>query len=329
MSQPLTPAEVISVSPRNFEEACFRTFRFQYENCGVYRQFCELLSKDPGSVLRLDQIPFLPVQFFKSHKITACENSDIVFESSGTTGSKTSRHFVNDISYYESSFLAGFKEFYGEPSEWVILALLPSYQERSNSSLVYMADKLIRHSGKKESGFVLNDPLLSTMLRDLHSEKVKTMLIGVTYALLDQAETFNGNLEGMVIMETGGMKGRREEITRPAVHEILKKAFNLSSIHSEYGMTELLSQAYSQSEGIFRTPGWMKILARETDDPQKVLLPGGESFTGATNIIDLANQLSCSFIATDDLCRLHPDGSFEILGRIDHCDIRGCSLMTA
>lgn len=330
MIRPLAIAEVSGITEKVFDEACLHTFRFQYHANEVYRKFCDLLKRTPGNVCSLTEIPFLPVEFFKSHRVSCAEKSEIIFESSGTTGEATSKHYVPHLSYYEESFLTCFDHFYGSPAQWVILALLPSYLERSNSSLVYMTDRLIEQTRDPISGFVLSDlKKLSGILQQLKKENRKTMLLGVTYALLDLAEKFPMNLSGMVVMETGGMKGRREELTRQQVHARITEAFNLHVVHSEYGMTELLSQAYSDGHGIFRTPQWMKILSRATDDPQMVSLPREQKFPGATNIIDLANQYSCSFIATDDLNILHPDGSFEIMGRIDNCDIRGCSLMTA
>ena len=249
-----------------------------------------------------------------------------IFESSGTTGLSTSRHYVSDLSVYEDSFLRSFRLFYGEPSDYFIAALLPSYTERDNSSLVYMADHLINMTGDALSGFYLeNDDSLIRNIEKRRGEGRKIMLLGVTFALLNLAERNHADLSGAIIMETGGMKGRRPEITREDLHSVLKKAFNIKSVHSEYGMTELLSQAYSKGDGMFYCPPWMKIVLRDTQDPVSLFTEPGR--TGGINIIDLANLYSCSFISTGDLGRLHPDGGFEVLGRFDNSDIRGCNLL--
>ena len=251
----------------------------------------------------------------------------VIFESSGTTGVIPSRHYLADTGLYERSFLLAFQKFYGRHQEYAILALLPSYLERGNSSLVYMADKLIHLSGKKESGFFLNEfDKLARVLTDLKAKKQKTILLGVTYALLDFAETHAFQFPELIVMETGGMKGRREELTRVEVHQKLQQAFGIQQVHSEYGMTELLSQGYSKGRGVFFTPPWMKMLLRDIYDPS-ALVDNGTA--GGVNIIDLANLYSCSFIATADLARMNDDGSFEILGRIDSAEIRGCNLMVA
>jgi phenylacetate-coenzyme A ligase PaaK-like adenylate-forming protein len=310
------------------EEAALAVFHYQYKHNTVYRQFVDLLSVLPDNVQHIRQIPFLPIELFKSHQIISDNVSvEKIFESSGTTGQITSKHPVADIGLYELSFRNGFERFYGPPQDWVILALLPSYLERGNSSLVYMADDLIRQSRQPESGFYLNNlQELAETLETLRTSGKKILLIGVTFALLDLAEQFPMDLRHCIIMETGGMKGRREELTRPEVHDILTRAFHVSAIHSEYGMTELLSQAYSKGDGIFETPPWMMVLKRDIYDP---LYTSEKPGRGGLNVIDLANIHSCSFLATQDLVQLRDDGTFEVLGRIDHSDVRGCNLMVA
>lgn len=313
----------------DFERSALEVFRFQYYENEVYQTFVNALKIDPKKVSRITDIPFLPIQFFKSHIIKTSEFvPEVIFESSGTTQTINSRHFIKDISIYKKSFLKAFELFYGNPSEWCIIGLLPSYLERNNSSLVVMADELIRQSNHADSGFYLyeQDKLHATLQR-LEQQQQKTLLIGVTFALLDFAETHPMPLQHTIIMETGGMKGRRQELTRDEVQQVLKKAFHTNQIHSEYGMTELLSQAYSKEDGIFYCPPWMKVLIRDEEDPMNVNIPEQTVLTGTVNIIDLANIYSCSFIATEDAGRLYPDGSFEILGRIDNSDIRGCSLL--
>jgi len=288
------------------------------------------LKIDCNKIDNIQQIPFLPIRFFKTHKVITTEfEAEVVFESSGTTQTINSKHYIKDTSLYEKSFNDAFRLFYGEPAEWCIIALLPSYLERNNSSLVMMADKLIQQSGHPQSGFYLNEwKKLQTTLQQLERLQQKTLLIGVTFALLDFAEQCPMQLQSTTIMETGGMKGRREEMTRQQVHEILCNSFHLKNIHSEYGMTELLSQAYSTGFGIFNCPPWMKVLLREEDDPFAIHIADTTNIiSGAVNIIDLANIYSCSFIATEDAGKLHTDGSFELLGRLDNTDIRGCSLL--
>lgn len=307
----------------SFEDKVWTVWQYQYENNSVYKNWCNTLNRK--KINSLADIPFLPISFFKSHKIiSGADNADIIFESSGTTQSFISKHYVHDIELYKKSFMGAFEIFYGKPEKWCIIALLPSYLERRNSSLVYMADALINKSNHQASGFYLYDfEKLHTVLLRLKETGQKTLLIGVTFALLDFAETYQLQLQNTIIMETGGMKGRREELTRLQVHEILCKRLGVSVIHSEYGMTELLSQAYSKGEGKFYCPPWMKVLVRDEDDPLQVNATG----RGALNIIDLANIHSCSFIATDDAGILYEDGSFEVLGRLDGSDMRGCSLM--
>lgn len=307
----------------SFEDKVWTVWQYQYKNNSVYRNWCNAL--DRRNISALNDIPFLPISFFKTHKvISGADNVDIIFESSGTTQSFTSKHYVHDTELYEKSFMRAFEIFYGKPEEWCIIGLLPSYLERKNSSLVYMADALIKKSNHNLSGFYLYDfESLYTALQQLEASGQKTLLIGVTFALLGFAEAYPMKLRHITIMETGGMKGKREELTRAQVHEILCKRLGASVIHSEYGMTELLSQAYSKDEGKFYCPPWMKVLVRDEDGPLQVNTTG----RGALNIIDLANIHSCSFIGTDDVGIVHKDGSFEVHGRLDDSDMRGCSLM--
>ncbi|AWH75643.1 acyl transferase [Dokdonia sp. Dokd-P16] len=316
----------ITTAPQ-FEEAALETFRFQFENNSTYRSFCDLLYKHPSEIKRSRDIPFLPIQFFKSHTIlTSGSETSVVFSSSGTTGSITSKHHVADLSLYEDSFRHAFAKAYGNPKDYVILALLPSYLERSGSSLIYMVDDLIKTSEHPDSGFYLNNlNELANKLDSLDKAGQKVLLIGVSFALLDLVESHRFNLKNTIIMETGGMKGRRKELVRNELHEILCKGFGVSSIHSEYGMTELLSQGYSNGKGIFTTPPWMKVYTRDTEDALS-LLEGTK--TGGLNVIDLANRFSCPFIATQDLGRVYKDGSFTVIGRFDNSDIRGCNLMS-
>jgi len=317
-------------SEQEFRRIALDVFRFQAANNAVYKEYLLSLKTDVESVEQLEQIPFLPVEFFKSFEIRTTHQekiNPIQFTSSGTTGQITSKHFVSDSSVYQKSYLKAFELFYGNITDYCILALLPSYLEREGSSLVYMADDLIKKSKHHQSGFYLHnyDELILT-LQQLQDKKQKTILLGVTYALLDVVEQFPLFRGGsnLIVMETGGMKGKRKEMIREELHSILCEGFGVKSIHSEYGMTELLSQAYSKGEGIFNTPAWMKILIRDTNDPFSYL-PAGR--TGGINIIDLANIYSCSFIATQDLGKTNPNSSFEVLGRFDNSDIRGCNLL--
>ena len=302
-------------------------FHYQAANNLVYNLFLKSLGKDHNLVSHVSEIPFMPASFFRSHKvITEVTGFDAVFESSTTTGNTPSRHYVYDLKIYETSFLKTFKLFYGNPADYMISALLPSYHERGNSSLVFMMDRIIKESRHPLSGFYKNNPeQLITNIRNATSGNYKAILVGVSFALIELAERYSPDLSGTIVMETGGMKGRRKEITREELHEILKKGFNVGEIHSEYGMTELMSQAYSKGNGIFHAPPWMKILIRDPRDPLSVI--DEEMTTGGLNIIDLANVYSCSFISTDDLGRLHRDGTFEVLGRFDGSDIRGCNLL--
>jgi phenylacetate-coenzyme A ligase PaaK-like adenylate-forming protein len=320
--------KVFGVSEEHFEALALRVFRFQYKENPLYKAYTDALQVDPVDVDRLDKIPFLPIGFFKSHSVqTTSFEPQAIFESSGTTGSINSRHLIKDLSLYEESFTKGFEHFYGPVKNYCVIGLLPSYLERKNASLVYMVDKLIAGSEHPQSDFYLDEyEKLFTVVNELERRQQKTLLMGVTFALLDLAEKFPMSLKCTTVMETGGMKGRRVEMIREEVHEILRKGFCVSTIHSEYGMTELLSQAYSKGGGIFHCPPWMKVMIRDEEDP--FFVQSAESTkAGIINIIDLANIYSCSFIATDDGGVLYPDGSFEALGRMDNSDLRGCSLM--
>lgn len=313
-------------SDQAFEKLAWKTFEFQFEQNPVYRAYCSLLNKAPEDCSHLTDIPFLPVEFFKTHQL--CSTQAPVtheFRSSGTSSAQTSRHLLSDIKAYERSFQTAFRYFYGDPSEWVILALLPSYLERGDSSLVYMVEGLMQQSGRQENDFYL-DRLheLRTQLQKLALKNQKTLLLGVSFALLDLAALGPMELPQTIVMETGGMKGRRKEIIRSELHDQLKESFGVSEIHSEYGMTELLSQAYSKGDGRFCCPPWMRVFGRSTEDPL-TLVPNNQQV--GLNLIDLANQQSCSFIATQDLGRIFDDGSFEVLGRFDLADARGCNLM--
>jgi phenylacetate-coenzyme A ligase PaaK-like adenylate-forming protein len=312
----------------SFQDIVLEIFNYQFDNNPVYNDFAKQLGTNRNAIHLVTDIPFIPVELFKIHKIvTGSEPAAIVFESSGTTGTAVSKHFVVDPDLYEESLLRTFRLFYGEPSDYFIAALLPSVTDRKNSSLAYMIDKLIKRSSNPLSGFYLNNTgEMVSLIKKGRSENLKIILISVSFSLIDFAEKYSPDLSGVIVMETGGMKGRRKEMTREGLHSVLKKKLNLSAIHSEYGMTELLSQAYSRGEGIFYSPPWMKILIRDPQDPLTLITEPGR--TGGINIIDLANIYSCSFIATDDLGRLNEDGGFEVLGRFDNSDIRGCNLLS-
>lgn len=314
---------------KTFRAMALEVFRFQARMVPVYRDYLAALKFDPLKVKELEEIPFLPVEFFKSHQIIVeAKDAEVVFESSGTSLSTPSRHMVSDEGLYRESFEKGFRLFYGPPKDLCILALLPSYLERDGSSLVYMMDELIKQSDHPQSGFYL-DKLedLSSILQERNRDGHATLLLGVSFALLDLAEAFPIALgNNITVMETGGMKGRRKEMIRSELHEIITTAFGKKSVHSEYGMTELLSQAYSGGKGIFRCPPWMHVLVRDPNDPLSVM---GDNSPGGINVIDLANLNSCSFVATSDLGKSYADGSFEILGRFDHSDIRGCNLLVS
>lgn len=319
--------KVFLADPLRFDSLALDLFRFQYSNNPVYNQYVKALKIVGDQVRTVQDIPFLPIQFFKSHAVrTTAFEPEAVFESSGTTQTINSRHYVKDLSVYRQGFTRAFEQFYGSLTDWCIIGLLPSYLERNNSSLVVMVDEMIRQSGHPDSGFYLYEhEKLQQVLQRMEQRQQRTLLIGVTFALLDLAKKYPMSLQHTVVMETGGMKGRREEMTRPEVHELLKSAFHTKAIHSEYGMTELLSQAYSPGDGIFNCPPWMKVLVRQEDDPFDVRYTG----SGIVNVIDLANIYSCSFIATEDVGIVYDNGSFAVQGRLDNSDIRGCSLMVS
>lgn len=312
---------------RTFSAVALKVFQYQAVHTQVYKDYLATLGIDPVRISEPEQVPFLPIEFFRSHTVLAeGKKPEIVFKSSGSTEMNPSRHHVAYTSLYRESFTKGFRRFYGDPGQLCILALLPSYLERKGSSLVYMMDHLIKQSVQPESGFYLDNLLkLSSILQKRMKDQIPTLLMGVSFALMDLAEQYSFQLdEHITIMETGGMKGRREELVRSELHQQLKKAFGISHIHSEYGMTELLSQAYSAGEGLFKTPPWMKIHIRDPNDPLSLISTGQ---TGGINIIDLANINSCSFIATGDLGKINENESFEVLGRYDSSDIRGCNLL--
>ena len=313
-------------TPEDFKQVAFSVFRHQFENNKVYRSFCDLLYIHPSDVHTLEDIPFLPIEFFKSKKIiSSLEEVQEVFTSSGTTGSVTSKHYVTDIEFYKESYLKGFAHFYGNIEDYAVLALLPNYLERKGSSLVYMVADLIQRSKNKKSGFYLNNiEELARKLIKIDQKGQKTLLIGVSFALMDLIEKCQFELKNTIIMETGGMKGRRKELVRNELHALLQQGFGVKNIHSEYGMTELLSQGYSNGNGVFETPPWMKVITRDPEDALSIQKNGK---TGGINIIDLANYNSCAFIATQDLGKVHQNGTFEIIGRFDNSDIRGCNLL--
>lgn len=313
-------------SKKEFEKTALQVFRHQYNNNSVYQEFCSHLKRGPQNVKAIKDIPFLPIQFFKTHHVlSSAQPVQEIFTSSGTTGQAASRHLVTDISLYVESFRGAFSQFYGNIENYAVLALLPSYLERDGSSLIYMANDLIERSCNTESGFYLNNySELIQKLVTLDASGQNVLLIGVTYALMDLAEMQQFKLKNTIVMETGGMKGRRREMIREELHDILCSSFGVGTIHSEYGMTELLSQAYSLGNGLFECPPWMDIHIRDTED---ALSYTGYGKTGGINVIDLANINSCSFIATQDLGKKYPNQSFEVLGRFDNSDIRGCNLM--
>ncbi|MFD0941927.1 LuxE/PaaK family acyltransferase [Pedobacter boryungensis] len=323
----ITPKQIFSIDNEvAFNEVALRVFQYQEKNCEVYHNYLHHLKIDLSSINNYRKIPFLPISFFKTHAVSSSKlNPEIIFSSSGTTGQITSKHLVSDVNIYKQSFKRAFEQFYGNPKEICILALLPSYLEREGSSLIYMVDDLLKQSEHTQSGYFLHnlDQLFAT-LSELKESGQKTILIGVTYALLDFVEQFKIDFPELIVMETGGMKGKRKEMVREELHEVLYEGFGVNHIHSEYGMTELLSQAYSYGQGIFNCPPWMKILLRDTSDPLSLI---ENKQSGGINVIDLANINSCSFIATQDLGKFHPDESFEVLGRFDNADIRGCNLL--
>ena len=309
-----------------FKKQCLDIYNFQYENNMVYQNYCNMICEDPTDVNEINKIPFLPISFFKTKKILSTDNFEKVFYSSGTTTNSRSKHFISSLKLYQKSFINNFKLNYSDITQYTILALLPNYYDNKDSSLIYMIEKLIKLSKSKESGFFLDDYInLSKKLIELDTKKErKTILIGVPYALLDMIDFNQFQLNNTIIMETGGMKGRRKEMVRTELHEKLKRGFGVSKIHSEYGMTELLSQAYSKGDGVFKTPSWMKVIIRDINDAQNLDF---NKKSGAINIIDLANYNSCSFIATDDMGKHVKDDEFELIGRVDNSDIRGCNLL--
>tara|TARA_A100001011_G_scaffold78268_2_gene80773 strand:- start:5523 stop:6500 length:978 start_codon:yes stop_codon:yes gene_type:complete len=309
-----------------FKKQCLDIYNFQYENNMVYQNYCNMICKDPTDVNEINKIPFLPISFFKTKKILSNDNFERVFYSSGTTTNSRSKHFISSLKLYQKSFINNFKLNYSDITQYRILALLPNYYDNKDSSLIYMIEKLIKLTKSKESGFFLDDYFnLSKKLIELDTKKErKTILIGVPYALLDMIDFNQFKLNNTIIMETGGMKGRRREMVRTELHQKLKRGFGVSKIHSEYGMTELLSQAYSKGDGIFKTPSWMKVIIRDINDAQNLDF---NKKSGAINIIDLANYNSCSFIATDDMGKYVNDDEFELIGRVDNSDIRGCNLL--
>lgn len=315
----------------DFDDLAYRLFKYQYENNELYHAYVNELGISVAGVRETKDIPFLPIGFFKTHEVkTGHFAPELVFESSGTTQTVQSRHLVKEASLYERSFRKAFDLFYGDVTDYIVIGLLPSYLERRHSSLVYMVRDLIHQSGAAESGFYLHDhDKLYLQLQELEKKGRKILLIGVTFALLDFAEKYPMHLQNTLVMETGGMKGRHEEWTREEVHELLKERLGIPRVHSEYGMSELLSQAYSRGGGIFYTPPWMKVLLRSETDPLQTFPPplGQVPLQGIINVIDLANIHSCAFIATDDIGKIYRDGSFEVLGRMDHSDLRGCSLL--
>lgn len=316
----------------DFLTACLKTFRFQYENVEVYRKFVDYLKINPENVIEVAKIPFLPIEMFKNHQILDKNvSTDLYFQSSGTTQMNLSKHFIADTSLYEESIYRSFEQFIGKPEDFIFLGLLPSYLEKQNSSLIYMVDFLMKKSNKRENGYFLyNHEDLFQLLNELKDKKV--ILFGVSFALLDFLDYCNSNAKTLnhsstlTLIETGGMKGRKEEMTKDELLKILQEGFKTDKIYSEYSMTELLSQAYSLGENIYQCPNWMRVLVRNVEDPFSYEKEGR---TGAINIIDLANIHSCSFIATQDLGKTLPESKFQVLGRIDHSDIRGCSLLVS
>ncbi|OYZ00071.1 MAG: acyl transferase [Sphingobacteriia bacterium 28-36-52] len=325
MVLPFDINNIFSVNESSFDDLCNTVFQFQYQYNPIYHKWVDLIDSLPTKRKIPQNIPALPISFFKEQRVTTGNwQEQKVFESSGTTGMVTSRHYLADLAIYEQAFIQGFERQYGSIKNWCVLALLPAYLERENSSLVYMANKMITMSNHTESGFYLyNYAELASKLTELELLGQPTLLLGVTFALLDFSAQFPLQLKHTVVMETGGMKGRGRELTRSELHKTLIGRLGLKNIHAEYGMTELLSQAYSKGMGRYYCPPWMKVFVRKEDDPFELLTEG----TGLIQIVDLANIFSCSFIATQDIGKLYEDGSFEVLGRMDHADIRGCSLL--
>ena len=310
----------------DFKKQCLHIYHFQYQNNYVYQNYCNMICENPININEINKIPFLPISFFKTKKILSVDKFEKVFYSSGTTTKSRSKHFISDLILYQESFINNFRLNYGDINQYTIIALLPNYYENKDSSLIYMVERLIKLTKSNESGFYLDDySKLSKKLIELEIKNDrKTILIGVPYALLDLIDFNQFQLNNTIIMETGGMKGKRKEMVRKELHEKLKLGFGVKKIHSEYGMTELLSQAYSKGDGVFKTPSWMKVFIRDINDAQNLDF---NKKSGAINIIDLANYNSCSFIATDDMGKFVNDDEFEVIGRIDNSDIRGCNLL--
>ncbi|MCL2131594.1 MAG: acyltransferase [Lentimicrobiaceae bacterium] len=311
----------------DFTAVALQVFDYQYENCKIYRQYADMLHCEKERIVAVEQIPFLPIEFFKTQRIIAeGKSAQLRFTSSGTTGMQTATHFVADKTLYEESFLRCFRRFVGNPKDYAVLALLPSYLERENSSLVYMVNELIVQSENPDSGFYLYDfEQLADKINRLDANNKKILVFGVSFALLDLVGQYQFNPKNLIVFETGGMKNRRKEITREELHQKLQIGFGVKTIYSEYGMTELLSQAYSTDGKTFNAPAWVKILIRDPQDPLSIV--NQPDRRGGINVIDLANLYSCSFIATQDLGKIHSDGSFEVLGRIQNSDIRGCNML--
>jgi hypothetical protein len=317
------------ISDADFNALALDVFAFQYKHNAFYQRYCSLIGKDAAAVSKLSDIPFLPIQFFKNQEIKTGEwTAETIFSSSGTTGNTTSQHFTRDLDFYKQVARQGFVQFYGKIDNFCILGLLPSYLERSGSSLIAMVDDFIHLSKHPQSGFLLTEHAeLAKILRGCRAANVPTLLIGVSFGLLDFVENFTIDFPELIVMETGGMKGRRREMIRSELHETIAKGFGVATIHSEYGMTELFSQGYSRGHGIFEATATLRVLSREINDPLSNQTPDGK--LGILNVIDLANLDTCSFIATDDLGRVYGDGSFEVLGRLDNSDMRGCNLLVA
>jgi hypothetical protein len=313
---------------KNFDELTLQAFAYQFDNNKLYNQYCKHNKiEDKQSILNITQIPFLPIQFFKSKKIVSgAANEEIIFTSSSTSGQGESKHFITDLSIYQQSFFTAFESFYGPIKDYCFLALLPSYLERKGSSLILMCDELIKASEHPLSNFYLhNHAELLEVLNELNNKKQKTILLGATFGLLDFAEKFQINFPELIVIETGGMKGRKKEMIRSEIHEILQNGFGVNKIHSEYGMTELLSQAYSYGDGLFECPPWMKVKISDNTDPFSFV---NENKSGVINVIDLANINSCCFIQTQDIGKINNTNQFEVLGRLDYSEVRGCSLLT-
>ena len=324
MNPPIAIDTLWNLSDADFLVTAKSLCVYQAQNNPVYKQWIELSNQPISNVDALQAIPFLPISFFKSQEVFIGEKPTTLFESSGTTQDIVSKHWVADTELYESSFLHCFERFYGSPKDYCVIGLLPSYLERQHSSLVYMVNKLIELSGHAKSGFYLNEfEQLDSVLKELASTETKTWFIGVSFGLMDFSAAFPQHLKNTTVIETGGMKGRKEELSRSELHQLLKTNLGVDNVHSEYGMTELLSQAYSVGNGVFKCPPWMKVFVGETEDPTVLKTKG----RGVLHIIDLANIYSCSFIATEDMGVLYEDGSFEVIGRVAHSDRRGCSLM--